>query len=494
MLHRLGTALSAIALLSACGGGGGGNGGTGGGSGQATPPPTAGTPPPPPTASAGCSVRERQDFVNTVLTANYLFPDLLPADRTPTEPTVEAYIDRLTKAAADQNKDRGFTFITSIAEENAFIRSGSSAGFGVRILLEGQRLFVTEAFEGAPALAAGIDRGTEILAIGNTSADARSVADIYGAAATEEQRRQGARNVSAALGPTTAGTARFLRFRDAAGNTREATVTKADFALQPVSSRYGAKIIDEGGKRVGYVNLRTFIQTADPALRDAFLQFRNAGVTEVIMDFRYNGGGLVNTAELIGDLLGRNRSTSDIFSITVYQPGRRAEEIRRFMPQPQSIAPTKIAFIGTGGTASASELVINAFVPYLGNQAALIGTNTFGKPVGQEAFDRPVCDDRLRVVSFATLNANRQGEYYTGLANTVGASCQAGDDLSRQLGDPQEASTRQALDYLAGRTCTPIARTAKADDRALAANAFGRKELLVPDKPSTVQREVPGAF
>ena len=60
----------------------------------------------------------------------------------------------------------------------------------------------------------------------------------------------------------------------------------------------------------------------------------------------------------------------------------------------------------------------------------LIGANTFGKPVGQIALDRSACDDRLRVIAFATQNAKRDGDYYAGLATTVEASCSAADDIT----------------------------------------------------------------
>jgi C-terminal processing protease CtpA/Prc len=130
--------------------------------------------------------------------------------------------------------------------------------------------------------------------------------------------------------------------------------------LTPVSSRYGARIIDDGGKKVGYVNLRTFISTADPALRQAFADFRAQGIIEVIVDFRYNGGGLVSTANLLGDLLGGNRTTSEVFSFTTFRPEKASNNSTRFFsPQPQSVSPTKLAFIGTSSSASASELVIN---------------------------------------------------------------------------------------------------------------------------------------
>lgn len=479
---RLGAALSAIALLAGCGGGG--SSGGGGGTGVVSPTPSP-TPTPAPTAN-GCSLVERQNWAAGVMREWYLFPETLPAALDPAPfATVQDYLDALTATARGQRRDRGFTFITSIREEEAFSNTGGTAGFGVRLSTDtaARRVFIAEAFEGAPALAAGIDRGTEILAIGTSTANLRLVSDIIAA--------EGAQGVTAALGPSTAGTQRVLRFSNA-GGTREQAVTKADFALTPVSSRYGAKIIADGNKQVGYLNLRTFqIETADAALRNAFAQFRAAGVTEVIIDFRYNGGGFVSLAELMGDLLGGNRFSSDVFSITAFRPEKSSNnETRRFSPTSQSISPTKIAFIGTGATASASELVINSMAPYLRSNQALIGSNTFGKPVGQSGFDRGACDDRLRAVTFAVQNSERQGNYFDGLARTVPVTCAAADDVSRQLGDPQEASTRAALDFLAGRQCTAIASSGQG---GLAQRERGR-ELLAPERPSVAQREVTGLF
>ncbi len=472
--QRLGAVLGIVAMLVSCGGGGGGGGGGSAGG-------TGGTAP----APATCSLLDRQNWAAAQLREWYLFPETLPATLDPAPyASVQAYIDALTTTARNQRRDRFFTYITSIAEENAFFSSGSSAGFGVRLSYDvsARRVFIAEAFEGAPALAAGIDRGAEILAIGTSIANLQTVDSIIAS--------QGTQGVTDALGPSTAGTTRVLRIRDAAG-TRDLTVTKADYALTPVSSRYGARIINDGGRQVGYVNLRTFIDTADPALRNAFAQFRTAGITDIIVDFRYNGGGLVSIAELMGDLLGRNRSTSEVFSFTTFRPEKASNNsTRRFQPQSQSVAPTRLAFIGTSGTASASELVINAFIPYLHTNAALIGTNTYGKPVGQIALDRTQCDDRLRVVAFATQNAAQQGAYYDGLAGFVEASCGASDDINFPLGDARESSVARALDFLAGRPCAPVTAgtlaTQSVRERPLS--------LLTPERPAVAQREVPGLF
>lgn len=476
-IGRTSLMIALAGALAACGGGGNSSGGSGG------PTSGGGTPTPTPSTSA-CSLSSRQDFAKAVIDEWYLFPDLVDNSvNKASYSTVQDYIDALVAPARAQSKDRFFTYITSIAEENAFFNSGSSAGFGIRLGYDtdANRVFILEAFEGAPALAAGLDRGTELLAIGTSSSNLQTVASLMASG--------GPQAVIDALGPSDPGVTRVLRI-DANGVTREVSVTKADYSLDPVSNRYGAKILTDGGKKVGYINLRTFIDTADPNLRNAFADFRAQGMTEVIVDLRYNGGGLVSIAELFGDLLGRGNA-GKVFSYTTFRPSKASEnETDLFQARSQSIAATRIAFIGTGGTASASELVTNAFIPYLGNNMALVGTNTFGKPVGQIAIDKSSCDDRMRVIAFKTENANHQGEYFTGLASVVPQTCSAADDISHQLGDPAETSIARALDFLAGRGCTPITSTTGQRTQSVAP----RKLLLQPDRPNAVQHEVPGSF
>lgn len=480
---RLTAAVAMLALLSACGGGGGG-GSISGGSGGTAPTPT------PSPAASTCSISARKDWVQAQMNEWYLFPEALPASINPAAyGDVQSFIDALTATARAQRKDRYFTYITSIAEETAYYNSGSSAGFGVRFAIDpaARRLLVSEAFEGAPALNAGIDRGTEIVAIGTSASNLRNVSDILAS--------EGSQGITNALGANTVGLSRTLRVSDAAG-TRVVTVAKTEFELTPVSARYGAKVIDDGGRKVGYVNLRTFINTAETPLRNAFADFRAQGITEVIIDLRYNGGGLISIADLINNLMAADRTTSTVANHVTYRPSKASQNRTvYFAPQPQSIAPTRVAFIGTSGSASASELVMNTFIPYLGSRAALVGTNTYGKPVGQIARDNAACDDRLRVVAFALENADRQGAYYDGIAPFMGATCQAADDVSRQLGDPAEASTRAALDFLAGRSCdAAISGAAGLTAQSSRMKLMAEMELLSPERPNTAQREVPGLF
>lgn len=486
MRQITGLLASCALLLSACGGGGGG--------GSPTPGPTAvaGAPTPAPAPSPTCSLENRQAFARDVLNEWYLFPELLVTSVNPASfTTVQGYIDALTATARAQGKDRFFTFVTSIAEENAFNTTGATAGIGIRLSIDtpGRRVLISESFEGAPGLTAGIDRGDEILAIGTASSNLRSVSDILAA--------EGSGGITTALGPSTAGTTRLLRVARG-GVSREVSVTKADFDLPAVSSRYGARIIQDGGRQIGYLNLRTFISAADTPLRDAFRSFRAAGVTEFIVDFRYNGGGLISTAELLGDLLGGNRTSAELFSGVRYRASKSSRNENTFFnPRAESVSPVKIAFIGTSASASASELVINSLAPYYNRNLALIGSNTFGKPVGQIALDRSACDDRVRVVAFTSVNVRGAGDYFNGLASTLDVTCQAADDLTRPLGDPQEASIRGALDFLAGRSCTAIGQSSAAG--GLTGQSQGgqiafERELLIPAAPTPAQREVPGLF
>ncbi|WP_417622066.1 S41 family peptidase [Parasphingorhabdus sp.] len=488
-LRKSGSILALAALLSACGGGGGSSGGA-----TVSLPPGGGSPTPSP-VSTTCSLQNRQNWAFDQLNEWYLFPETLASSLSPAPyASVQDYIDALTATARGQGRDRYFTYITSIAEENAFLNSGATAGFGIRLSYDSaaSRLFILDAFEGAPALAAGLDRGTEILAIGTSTANLQTVGALFA--------QGGASAVSSALGPSTAGTSRVLRVRDPAGTEMTTTVSKADYAIQPISPRYGVQIIDNGGTKTGYVNLRTFIDSAEPQLRNAFLQFRNAGVTELIIDLRYNGGGLVRIAELFADLLGRNRFANNVQSVTRFRASKSAHnETRNFRSQSQSVAPTRIAFITTGGSASASELVINAMIPYLDPDMALIGSNTYGKPVGQIGLDRSACDDRIRILAFATENADGNANYFDGLASSLTNSCQAADDITLPLGNPGEASTARALGFLSGAACTPISGSAAGAAASRTVSPQSQtlslpRELLMPAQPTPAQREVPGSF
>ena len=467
MLIRIRQSLltTAVALLTAgivaCGGGGSGG----------------------PIANGGaCSVANQKQFVLDATREWYLFLDLLPPTVNLGDyATAQELLDALTATARAQGKDRFFSFLTTPAADNSFFQEGQFIGFGFRISIQGDRLFVADVFEASPAEAGGLTRGVEITAVDSGSGFV-AIATILANDPNLEQ----------AFGPANQGVQRALRFLRLDGQQVEVTLTKELVTILPVPTTNGTAILalpSNPSVPVGYIHLRTFISTAETPLRDAYEQFRAQGIDYIIVDFRSNGGGLVSVAEFIGDLNGRNRAAADVFSNMRFNAAKSSNDsVRRFIAQPQSIAPVRIAFITNGGTASASELVINAMKPWV--EIAIVGEDTFGKPVGQAAFDMSGCDLRLRLIAFKVTNADDEGDYFDGLASTLAFACRATDDLARTPGDPAEDSTAEALNWLGTGACGQV----------MSAGGPGLQLALVPARipmprvPMPAQAYLPGLF
>lgn len=450
-------AACACALIAACGGGGGG--------GAVVP--------------GGCSATAQKNFVLNAAREWYLFPELLPANVSVNDyATADELLDALTATARTQNKDRFFSYLTTPAADSSFLQEGEFIGFGFRTRIDGNRLLVPDVYEGSPADLGGLERGSEI-----THVDGVPIATIL----------QTDPSLENAFGPPTQGVQRTLNFVHADGQPFGNVVfTKAIVTIPPVPAGGTAVLTlpSNPAERVGYLNLRTFISTADAPLRNAFLQFRNQGIRYFILDLRYNGGGLVAIADLIGNLLGGGRLATDVFENMVFNTGKSANNSTHFfMEQPQSVSPLGIAFITTGSTASASELVVNSMKPWV--DVAIVGSDTYGKPVGQSAFDLAGCDLRLRLVTFKITNANGEGDYFEGLAPTLADACAADDDLGRDPWDSAEASTAAALAWLDTGACSPVITAAPT------LPAFrARAEVRLPrmQRPTPAQDALPGLF
>jgi C-terminal processing protease CtpA/Prc len=407
----------------------------------------------------------------------YLFPETLPANLNPDAyPTVEGYLDALTATARAQGRDRFFSYLTSIKADEAFFNSGTMTGFGMRVVYDGgqKRVFVADAYQNAPAWNAELRRTHEILAIGTSSGDMRLVSDLMASG--------GPQAVADAFGPETAGTTRVFRLAGGPGGSRDITLTKAQFTLVPISFN---GTVDYGAQKVGWINIRAFIGPTEQQLRSQFANSKPFPVTDYIVDLRYAGNRFSPVSELLGDFLGAKRSSTDVMNFTTFRPEKSSNnKTRFFQPQPDSIGPERVAFIGSAGTGSGSEMLINSFVPYYHKAVGLVGSNTRGHPVGEISLDRAECDDRLRVVAFKIENAARQGDYYDGLASKMEASCAAADDLNRGFNDIEEQSFAAALEFVRERSCAPIG----------AAGTGNPRQLLMPERPTPVQHDMPGTF
>jgi C-terminal processing protease CtpA/Prc len=280
------------------------------------------------------------------------------------------------------------------------------------------------------------------------------------------------------------------------------TVTKRTYGLDPVPAFAVINRDAQALPPAGYVALRTFIGPADALLAEAFAQLELAGVQDVVVDLRYNGGGLISVAENLANLLGGGLSGSVMYDLKNNEL-HRDRDVRVFFAQAAgAVSLSRIAFITTGASASASELVPNVLEAYKHADVALVGAKTYGKPVGQRPFELQGCDTIVYVVSIRLVNGEGDGSYYGGLPDVPvsglpafsGPLCDADDDLTHEQSDPAEASTAAALEWLATGIC-PAPVVAKAMGPASASKA-GPAPDLYPEAPApdVAQRHVRGLF
>ncbi len=405
-----GAILLLTAGLTACGGGGGGAG------------PAAG--------SSECSVTGQKQFVLDAMRAWYLWNDLLPASvdqgafASPEE--LLAFLTTFSPDDGNGSPVDRFSFINSAAADAAFFGEGRFEGFGFSSrFVASDDLRLTRVFTDSPANAAGLARGQRILEL-----NGRTIAQI-----------EAAEGVGAVLATTP------LDFKMRRPDGSEFTVTIAQdiVTIDPVPQ---FRIIPvQGTPGVGYMELATFISTANGEFDSVFGQFAAAGVTDVIVDLRYNGGGLVSTAELLADYLGGAVAQNLVFSETQFNADRAAENNRTefFELRGNSLNLSRLVVVATSGTASASELVTNGMEPHV--ETVIVGADTFGKPVGQVGLE--FCEKILRPTSFQTVNADGFGDYFDGLP----ADCAAADDLNIAVGADNDPNVEAALTYLSSGAC-----------------------------------------
>lgn len=430
-------------------------------------------------SAAECSAATEKNFVLNVARDAYLFLDLLPASVDVSRYASAAdLLDVLTATARAQKKDRHFSYLTTPAAEQQFFQEGTSIGFGIGTgLREIDHLYVTQVFAGSAAAEAGFSRGDEILAIGTDAANMVTVASLVAA-----------NELSNAFGPAQAGIQKTLQVLTQAKTTADRTLVKRAYSIDPVPEY---KIIERTGLTpIGYVNLRSFISPAEAPLHAAFRAFQAANVTDIIIDLRYNGGGLVSVAETLAGLLSSGRGGQPMYSSRYNSRHTNDQRTILFSNDADAVPSVNIAFIATGGTASASELVINILEPYA--NIAIVGATTYGKPVGQFPFDQTGCDVRLRLIAFKNVNRDNEGDYFDGLPDAAfsGEFCAASDDITKPQGDTAEVSMATALHWFDNNACPlPALRSTT---RLL--TKLGDQEYPMPARPTLTQIHLPGTF
>ena len=395
-------------------------------------------------APQDCSILGENTFVRDTLEDQYLwYRQLKPVDPA-SALSPEAYLD----AVRYKPLDAGFSYISDQSSDTSFFSDSQYVGLGVVTQLVGQSLRVSDVYEASPAAVSGLVRGYEILSV-----NGQAVGQLIQSG-----------SVGSAFGPADVGFLVEVTYRDETGALHAARMTKAVVTIPTVSA---VKVFDLGAEKAGYLLFRSFVAPADAALDQAFARLRSEGVSRLVLDLRYNGGGLVSVAQHLASLVGAPRLAGKVMVQFIHNDKHPdLDTVWRFENEPQGLGLSSIVVIATRETASASEVVINALRPFM--TVTVVGDRTQGKPVGEDGFD--FCDKVLHPVVFAEENALDDGSYFEGLP----ADCPARDDLDHALGDPAEASLAEALRFVAKGACGGAAAASDANAPRARATGFGR--------------------
>lgn len=334
---------------------------------------------------------------------------------------------------APVDEDR-FSSIATQSGEVRFFEEGKALGYGMSTAFFGDELTITDVLgdpgseDPSSAATVGLLRGDRITAI-----EGEAVAVLVEAGRLGE-----------AFGPFEPDVTRTFTILNRQGGTRDVALTTSFFSIVAVPV---VEIIATEAGPVGYVVLRNFTEPANGELVDAFETFERQGVRRVVVDLRYNGGGLISTANLLADLMVGRTAEGEIFTQNRFNERNRACDGAREFERTEAGLDRldSLVFITLRSTASASELLINGMRPW--TRVRTVGNRTFGKPVGQLGFR--FCEKVLRPITFQILNADGFGDYFEGIAPT----CMREDDPTLPFGDPGEGMLGDALSLLESGRC-----------------------------------------
>lgn len=240
------------------------------------------------------------------------------------------------------------------------------------------------------------------------------------------------------------------------------SVTPAEVEDNPV---FLSKIIEYEGRRIAYLVYNHF--TSGPSdnpedemfnntLRDVFSQFKADAPDEFILDLRYNGGGLVSSAQLLSTMLAPASALNDVFCKLTYN-GRAnsysdhtislSSEYMRQGSSGENLGLNRLYVIASSRTASASEAVVNGLRPYM--NVTLIGGKTEGKNVGSVTFSDNRFEWELHPIVSRLSNKDGFSEYDKGFEPDFPCDESRVDEYY-ELGDEREYMLQIALKYITG--------------------------------------------
>ncbi|PAW94133.1 hypothetical protein CKK33_11760 [Mucilaginibacter sp. MD40] len=389
-------------------------------------------------------------------------------------------VDRLTQYAINPETGKSYEYTASGYSKYSFVDDGTVSAelggvkgdFGFAPLWNTTNdLRIKYVYPGSPADQQGIKRGYQIIKInGKSGSDLSYDGDGSG------------NNVRFLINAYSNSSTITMTLKRPDATTFDVNLTTGTYTVNPVLA---SKVIDPGnGQKVGYVVFNSFttLDNSQSKLDAVFSDFAAQGVQNLVVDLRYNGGGSVATAEYLSNLIAptsvngqtmftyyfnqtmvnkqatilqnqKFKYNGQIYSMFDYDYSPSAWTEKFDKSGKPDLGLKNVFFLVTGSTASASELTINNLLPITSLNVKLIGTTTYGKPVGFFAWD--INKYQLYMPEFETKNSAGKGGYYTGMrpatnpsASTDYAGKPVSDDVTKDFGDPTEGMLATALSYV----------------------------------------------
>ncbi|HUQ96323.1 MAG TPA: S41 family peptidase [Chitinophagaceae bacterium] len=326
-----------------------------------------------------------------------------------TEPGFSKPVDRWSFAAKQAEWDN--------------ISSGIAGDFGLNVFFRDASDLRVKLVEAAsPAGVAGIRRGWRIVAINGSNNITTS-------------------NVDFIVDKVFNSSATTFTFEKPDGSTTNIDLAAATYQENPIvlDSVYNA-----GTKKIGYLSFNSFLGDTTQiynGFQSVFSKFAAQQVTDMVVDLRYNGGGYVSVQEKLANYLVPGSANGNLMMNQVYNDNYAQWNSAINFKKLGTLNVSRIFFIVSQNTASASELLINNLKPYVDVQ--LVGPNkTYGKPVG--FFPIAVSDWYIFPVSSRTTNRDGEGAYFNGLE----LNKKVPDGLDQDWGNLDESCLASVVNYI----------------------------------------------
>ena len=365
--------------------------------------------------------------------------------------------------ASGRPKDQ-FHFTIPTAQYTAQTSGGAVAGFGFQMALlvstPPRKAVVAYSDPGSVAAQNDLGRGAEFISINGVSVASGS-----------------ATTLNEALFSPVVGQSYSFEVRDV-GSTVNRTLVMTAGAFTPVPVQ-NVRTLPAPYSSVGYLQFNDHIATAERQLVAAVNQLKaannGASITDLVLDMRYNGGGLLAIASELAYMVAGPATTNgkvfeklsfnnknpfgltDSNTATPFYTTAQGFSVSAGQALPQ-LGLARVFVLTGAGTCSASESVMNGLAG-AGVRVIQIGATTCGKPYGFLPQDN--CGTTYFAIQFKGVNHVGYGDYAEGFvpggSGNQFAGCGVADDFTKPLGDVTEARLATALQFRQNGTCTAAA-------------------------------------